>query len=78
MKETTHDMFNMPIHKSRHVWPLGQLLCYQKLAKLKAIKHKYHMWKDYSKRYNEWIAKWNARAREVRKKENYSRTIVAK
>jgi hypothetical protein len=36
------------------------------------------MWKDYSKRYNEWIAKWNARAREVRKKENYSRTIVAK
>jgi len=34
-KETTHDMFNMPMNESFFVWPLKQLLCYQELAKLK-------------------------------------------
>jgi len=46
-KETTHDMFNVPMNESFLVWPLKQLLCSQELAKLKAIKHRYHMWKDY-------------------------------
>jgi hypothetical protein len=53
VKETTHDMLNMPMNKSHLVWPLKQLLCPQELAELKAIKHKYHMWKDYLERDNE-------------------------
>jgi hypothetical protein len=77
-KKMAHDMFNMPMIDSRHVWPLEQLQCLQKLAKLKAIKHRYHVWKDCSKKNNEWIAKWNARAREMHKKKIHSRAIVTK
>lgn len=36
------------------------------------------MWKDYSKRDNECIVKWNARVREVREREIHSKIIVAK
>jgi hypothetical protein len=61
-----------------HVWLLEQLLCPKELVELKAIKHKYHVWKDYLERDNEHIIKWNARAREVRQKEIHSRTIVIK
>jgi hypothetical protein len=78
VKEMTHDMFNMPMNESCLVWPLKQLLCFQKLIKLKAIKHKYHVWKDYLQRNNEWITKWNARAREVREQEICNRIVVAK
>ncbi len=38
------------MNESHHVWPLKHLLCPKELTKLKAIKHRYHMWKDYSKR----------------------------
>jgi hypothetical protein len=41
VKETTHDMFNMPMNESCHVSPLEQLPCFQKLIEMKAIKHKY-------------------------------------
>jgi hypothetical protein len=47
VKEMAHDMLNMPMNESCHIWPLKQLLCYQELVELKAIKHKYHVWKDY-------------------------------
>ncbi len=36
------------------------------------------MWKDYLGRDNEWIAKWNARTREVRERKICNRAIVAK
>jgi hypothetical protein len=62
VKETMHDMFNMPMNESCPIWPLKQLLCPQELEELKVIKHRYHMWKDY---LNEQIAEWNARAIEV-------------
>jgi hypothetical protein len=45
---------------------------------LEAIKYKYHVWKDYSKRDNEWIVEWNARTREVNKREIRSRTTPIK
>jgi hypothetical protein len=61
-----------------HVWPLEQLLCPQKLAELKGIKHRYHVWKDYSKKDNECIVKWNEKSREVYEREIYSKAIVAK
>jgi hypothetical protein len=77
VKETMHDMLNMPMNELRHVWLLERL-CPQEFAKLKAIKHRYHVWKDYSKRDNERIAKWNARTKEVYEREIHSRTIVAK
>jgi len=60
------------------VWPLEQLLCPRELTKLKAIKHRYHMWKDYSKRDNKWIAKWNAITREVCVREIRSKILVVK
>jgi hypothetical protein len=78
VKETTHDMLNMPMNELHPIWPLKQLLCPQELIELKVIKHRYHMWKDYSKRDNERIAKWNVRTREVHEKEICNRVIVAK
>ncbi len=45
---------------------------------MKAVKHKYDMWKDYLERNNERITKWNARAREVQKKKIYNIIIAAK
>ncbi len=36
------------------------------------------MWKDYSKRDNECVVKWNARLRDVHEREIRSKTIVAK
>ncbi len=39
----------MPMNE-RLIWLLKQLLCPQVLVELKGIKHKYHMWKDYSKK----------------------------
>jgi hypothetical protein len=36
------------------------------------------MWKDYSKRDNERIVKWNARAREVHKRKIHNMVIAAK
>jgi hypothetical protein len=51
------------MNESRPIWPLKQLQCPQKLIELKAIKHRYHVCKDYSDKDNEWIAKWNARIR---------------
>ncbi len=66
------------MNESHHVWPLKQLLCPKELTELKAIKHKYHMWKNYSKRKNEQIAEWNARAREVHEREIYSRMVATK
>ncbi len=65
VKETMHDMLNMPMNESHLVWPLKQLLYLQELAKLKAINHRYHMWKDYLERDNEQIVEWNATTREV-------------
>jgi hypothetical protein len=53
VKEMANDMLNMPMNESHLVWPLEHLLCSQKLVKLKAIKHRYNMWKDYSKKDNE-------------------------
>ncbi len=47
VKETTHDMLNITMNESHPIWLLEQLLCLQELAKLKAIKHRYHVWKDY-------------------------------
>jgi hypothetical protein len=47
VKKTTHDMLNIPMNESHPIWPLEKLLCPQELAKLKAIKHIYHMWKEY-------------------------------
>jgi hypothetical protein len=47
VKETTHDMLNMPMNEFRPMWPLQQLLYLQELVELKAIKHRYHLWKDY-------------------------------
>jgi len=78
VKETTHDMLNMPMNELHPIWPLKQLLCSQESVELKAIKHRYHMWKDYSKKDNERIAKWNVRTREVHEKEIHNRAIVAK
>jgi len=36
------------------------------------------MWKDYTERDNERIAKWNVRAREVCKREIRSKIVAAK
>ncbi len=36
------------------------------------------MWKDYSKRDNEWIVEWNARTREVHERIIRNRAIVVK
>jgi hypothetical protein len=36
------------------------------------------MWKDYSKKDNEWIVEWNARAREVHEREICNRTVATK
>jgi hypothetical protein len=73
-----HDMFNMPMNELCHVWLLEQLLCPRELIELKAIKHRYHMWKDYSKKDNERIAKWNAKAREVHEREICNRVLTIK
>jgi len=78
VKEIAHDMFNMPMNESRHIWPLEQLLCSQELTKLKAIKHIYHVWKDYSKRNNEQIVEWNARTREAHEREICIRAVAIK
>jgi hypothetical protein len=78
VKETMHDMFNMPMNESHPIWPLEHLLCSQKLTKLKAIKHRYHVWKDYSKRNNEQIVEWNAITREAREKEIRTKVVAAK
>jgi hypothetical protein len=77
-KKPTHYMLNMPMNEPRHVWPLEQLLCPQELAKLKGIKHKYHVWKDYLERNNERIDEWSARAREVRERKIHSKVIATK
>jgi hypothetical protein len=55
VKQTTHDMFNMPMNELCPIWPLEQLLCPQELVELKTIKHRYHVWKNYSERDNEHI-----------------------
>jgi hypothetical protein len=36
------------------------------------------VWKDFSKRNNEQIAEWNARAREVHEREIYNKAIATK
>jgi hypothetical protein len=36
------------------------------------------VWKDYSKRDNEWIVEWNARTREVNERKIRSITIIIK
>jgi hypothetical protein len=73
-----HDMLNMPMNEPHLIWSLKWLLCPQELAKLKGIKHKYHMWKDYLNRNNEFIAKWNAIVKEVCERKNHSKSIIAK
>jgi hypothetical protein len=47
-------MLNMPMNEPCPIWFLEQLLCLQKLVEFKEFKHIYHMWKDYSKRDNEF------------------------
>ncbi len=66
------------MNESCHVWLWEELLCPKELVELKAIKHKYHMWKDYLERDNEQIVKWNARAREVHQREICSRVVAKK
>jgi len=78
VKETMHDMFNMPMNELHLVWPLKQLLCSQELAELKAIKHRCYMWKDYLEKDNKHIVEWNATTREMRKREIHSGAIVTK
>jgi hypothetical protein len=38
----------------------------------------YHVWKDYSKRDNEWIGKWNVKARKMGKRKIHNKAIAAK
>ncbi len=71
-------MLNMPMNESCVVWPLEQILCPHELAELKTIKHKYHVWKDYSKKDNEQIVEWNTKARKVRDKEICNIIVVTK
>jgi hypothetical protein len=77
-KKLAHDMLNMPMNEPRPIWLLEQLLCLQELVELKGIKHRYHMWKDYSKRNNGHITEWNARTREVHERKIYSKAIATK
>ncbi len=60
------------------LWPLKQLLCLQELTELKAIKHRYHVWKDYLERDNERIVDWNVRAKEVCERKICSRMVATK
>jgi hypothetical protein len=66
-------MLKTPLNELWPIWPLQILLSLEELIELKKIKHHYYMWKKYSRRDNEGVNEWNARAREISTQKNQNK-----
>jgi hypothetical protein len=68
-KKSEEKLFNvelliMAMNEQPPLWPLAHLLDPREREELWVIKYKYSLWKDFSERDNNHVAKWNSRARE--------------
>jgi hypothetical protein len=70
------ELFTMPMNEQPPLWPLTHLLDPRKREELWAIKHRYNLWKHFSKRDNNSVVEWNSRAREEHERKIRSLKII--
>jgi hypothetical protein len=70
------ELFTMPMNEQPPLWPLAHLLDPRERKDLWVIKHRYSLWKDFSKRDNNHVAKWNSMARKELERKVKSLKII--
>lgn len=72
----TGELVTMSMNEQPPLQALAHLLDPKEIKKPWVIKHRYCLWKDFLKRDNNYVAKWNSKAREEREREVRSLKII--